>query len=93
MGKDDHDYRAAQSIAGKGEKLFGRLGIAYQQNGGVYGADQKQLITDITQTDLQYNQSIDILATGATNLTTSIRLQHLYSIIIPNSMVTEVFSG
>lgn len=64
MGKDDHDYRAAQSIAGKGEKLFGRLGIAYQQNGGVYGADQKQLITDITQTDLQYNQSIDILATG-----------------------------
>jgi iron complex outermembrane receptor protein len=30
----------------------------------VYGADQKQLFTDITQTDLQYNQSIDILATG-----------------------------
>ncbi|MDR6920336.1 MULTISPECIES: TonB-dependent receptor [Chryseobacterium] len=64
MGKDDHDFRAAQSIAGKGEKLFGRLGIAYQQNGGVYGADQNQVITDITQTDLQYNQSIDILATG-----------------------------
>lgn len=64
MGKDDHDWRAAQSIAGKGEKLFGRLGVAYQQNGGVYGADQKQLITDITQTDLQYNQSIDVLATG-----------------------------
>ncbi|MCJ7935518.1 MAG: TonB-dependent receptor [Chryseobacterium sp.] len=64
MGKDDHDFRAAQSIAGKGEKFFGRLGIAYQQNGGVYGADQKQLFTDITQTDLQYNQSIDILATG-----------------------------
>lgn len=64
MGKDDHDFRAAQAIAGKGEKFFGRLGIAYQQNGGVYGADQKQLFTDITQTDLQYNQSIDILATG-----------------------------
>ncbi|AZA83015.1 TonB-dependent siderophore receptor [Chryseobacterium lactis] len=64
MGKDDHDFRAAQSIAGKGEKFFGRLGIAYQQNGGAYGADEKQLFTDITQTDLQYNQSIDILATG-----------------------------
>lgn len=64
MGKDDHDFRAAQSISGKGEKLFGRLGIAYQQNGGVYGADEKQLLTDITQTDLQYNQTIDILATG-----------------------------
>lgn len=64
MGGDDHDFRAAQSVSGKGEKLFGRLGVAYQQNGGVYGADQKQVITDITQTDLQYNQSIDILATG-----------------------------
>lgn len=64
MGKDDHDFRAAQAIAGKGEKFFGRLGVAYQQNGGVYGADHKQLFTDITQTDLQYNQSIDILATG-----------------------------
>lgn len=64
MGKDDHDFRAAQAISGKGEKFFGRLGVAYQQNGGVYGADQKQLFTDITQTDLQYNQSIDVLATG-----------------------------
>lgn len=64
MGKDDHDFRAAQSISAKGEKLFGRLGVAYQQNGGVYGADQKQVLTDITQTDLQYNQSLDLLATG-----------------------------
>jgi len=64
MGKDDHDFRAAQSIAAKGEKLFGRLGVAYQQNGGVYGGDQKQVLTDITQTDLQYNQSLDLLATG-----------------------------
>ncbi|WP_426277521.1 TonB-dependent receptor [Chryseobacterium sp. S-02] len=64
MGNDDHDFRAAQSIAGKGEKLFGRLGVAYQQNGGVYGADEKQVLTDITQTDLQYNQSLDLLATG-----------------------------
>ncbi|SFN29642.1 iron complex outermembrane recepter protein [Chryseobacterium oleae] len=64
MGKDDHDFRAAQAIAVKGDKFFGRLGVAYQQNGGVYGADEKQVLTDITQTDLQYNQSIDILATG-----------------------------
>lgn len=61
---EDHDLRAAQSLAVKGKKLFGRLGIAYQQNGGVYGADRKQIFTDITQTDLQYNQSLDILATG-----------------------------
>lgn len=64
MGKDDHDFRAAQAIAVKGDQFFGRLGVAYQQNGGVYGADEQQVLTDITQTDLQYNQSIDILATG-----------------------------
>ncbi|REC79106.1 TonB-dependent siderophore receptor [Chryseobacterium elymi] len=64
MGKDDHDFRAAQAISAKGAKFFGRLGVAYQQNGGVYGADESQVLTDITQTDLQYNQSIDILATG-----------------------------
>ena len=63
MGKDDHDFRAAQSIAAKGDKFFGRLGVAYQQNGGVWGRSETAF-TDITQTDLQYNQSIDILATG-----------------------------
>lgn len=63
IDKEDIDYRIAQSLAVKKDKLSTRLGIAYQQNGGVYGADKKQVFTDITQTDLQYNKSIDVLAT------------------------------
>jgi hypothetical protein len=55
----------------------------------VYGADQKQLFTDITQTDLQYNQSIDILATGGYQFNNKHKITASFNIIIPNSMVTE----
>lgn len=61
-GEDDADYRAAQSLAFKADKAYGRLGIAYQQNGGLFDADGNQVFTDITQTDLQYNRVIDLMA-------------------------------
>ncbi|MGJ1430526.1 TonB-dependent receptor [Sphingobacterium spiritivorum] len=61
---NDHDYRFAQSLQGRGEKLEGRLAVAYQQNGATYGADNEQIFTDITQTDLQYNRSVDVLGTA-----------------------------
>ena len=59
--KEDRTWRAAQSIAYKKDKFSGRLGIAYQQNGGFYDADGDQVFADIAQTDLQYNKSIDVL--------------------------------
>lgn len=58
--KDDHDLRVAQSIAGGNDRLNARLGVAYQQNAGAFDSHNRQLSTDITQTDLQYNRSIDI---------------------------------
>ncbi|MDN0081587.1 TonB-dependent receptor [Crenobacter sp. SG2305] len=58
---DDADWKLAQSVSGGNDWVVGRLGLAYQKNGAVYGADGKQVFTDITQTDLQYNQSIDLL--------------------------------
>lgn len=58
----DHDVRVDQSISGGNENFTGRLGIAYQKNNAAFGADNKQIFTDITQTDLQYNQSFDIFA-------------------------------
>lgn len=58
----DHDVRIAQSIAGGSENFKGRIGIAYQKNNAAFGPDNKQIFTDITQTDLQYNQSFDIFA-------------------------------
>lgn len=59
--KDDRDFRISQSIAAKGEKLFGRLGVAYQQNGGFYNVQGNQILSDVTQTDLQYNRTVDVL--------------------------------
>jgi iron complex outermembrane receptor protein len=64
--KDDHDLKIAQSIAGGNKFWNGRLGVAFQKNSAAYGADNKQIFTDITQTDLQYNQSLDIF--GSTEL-------------------------
>ncbi len=62
-GKEDGDYTISQAFTLKDDKVSARLGVSYQQNGGTYGADNKQIFSDITQTDLQYNESIDVLAT------------------------------
>lgn len=67
--KSDHDVRVAQSISGGSENFKGRIGIAYQKNNAAFGADNKQIFTDITQTDLQYNQSFDIFANTEFKLT------------------------
>ncbi|MGC0151412.1 TonB-dependent receptor [Chromobacterium vaccinii] len=61
MGKDDLDWRIAQSVSGGNDIVAGRLGLAYQQNGAAYGGDSKPIFTDITQTDLQYNRSLDLM--------------------------------
>ncbi|WP_158795783.1 TonB-dependent receptor [Pedobacter sp. L105] len=68
--KNDLDIRIDQAISGGNENFTGRLGIAYQKNNAAYGADNKQIFTDITQTDLQYNQSFDIFANTEFKLTT-----------------------
>ncbi|QNK63821.1 TonB-dependent receptor [Pedobacter sp. PAMC26386] len=60
--KSDHDIRFAQSISGGSENFNGRIGIAYQKNNAAFDSNNKQMFTDITQTDLQYNQSFDIFA-------------------------------
>lgn len=60
--KSDHDVRFAQSISGGSENFKGRIGIAYQKNNAAFDATNNQIFTDITQTDLQYNQSFDIFA-------------------------------
>ncbi len=57
----DHDLRVAQSISGGNGPLAGRLAVAYQDNGAAYDANGKQVLMDITQTDLQYNRSLDVM--------------------------------
>jgi iron complex outermembrane receptor protein len=60
-GGDDLDWRAAQSIAGGNDAVAARLALAYQDNGGAYDANGDQVLLDITQTDLQYNRSLDLM--------------------------------
>lgn len=59
---DDHDYRVGQSLGYRTKKFNARVGAVYQQNGGFFNANGNQILTDITQTDLQYNRTIDVLA-------------------------------
>lgn len=58
---DDHDWRAAQSIAGGNDRVQGRLAAAFQDNSAAYDANGEQVLPDITQTDLQYNRSLDLM--------------------------------
>ncbi|MDH1067710.1 TonB-dependent receptor, partial [Pseudomonas sp. GD03985] len=58
---DDVDWRVAQSIGGGSETVNGRLAVAYQRNGAAYDGNGDQVLLDITQTDLQYNRSVDIM--------------------------------
>lgn len=67
--ESDHDVRIAQSVSGGNDNFKGRVGIAYQKNNAAFDANNNQIFTDITQTDLQYNQSFDIFANTEFKLT------------------------
>ena len=63
---EDRTFRVGQSIAGGNETIKGRLGIAVQDNGAMYDGDGDRVMIDISQTDLQYNRSVDVL--GSTQI-------------------------
>lgn len=56
----DHDLRFAQSVSAGNEIVKGRLGFAFQQNGAAFDGNNKQIIIDTKQSDLQYNRTIDL---------------------------------
>lgn len=62
---DDLSTRAAQSISGGNERINGRLGISGEQNEAFYGGAGNQIFIDNTQTDLQYNRTVDVLGSLA----------------------------
>lgn len=57
----DLDKRVAQAISGGSDTLYGRLSVAYAQNGAAYDGSGDRVLMDITQTDLQYNRATDIM--------------------------------
>ncbi len=58
---DDLAARAAQSIAGGNERVSGRLGVSLEKNEAFYDGGGEQIFIDNTQTDLQYNRTVDVL--------------------------------
>lgn len=59
--KNDHDTRIAQAIEGGNKFMKFRLGAAYTQNASAFDANGNQVITDVKQSDFQYNRSVDVL--------------------------------
>ncbi|VVN08419.1 TonB-dependent siderophore receptor [Pseudomonas fluorescens] len=62
---DDLTTRIAQSVSGGNERLSGRLGISGEQNQAFYDGAGDQIFIDNTQTDLQYNRTIDVMGSLA----------------------------
>ncbi|KDO00728.1 TonB-dependent siderophore receptor [Pseudomonas donghuensis] len=58
---DDLSTRIAQSISGGNERINARLGVSAEQNEAFYDGAGEQIFIDNTQTDLQYNRTIDVL--------------------------------
>lgn len=58
---EDRVYRFGQSISGGTDTVNGRLALAVQDNGAFYDGEGNQILPDVTQTDLQYNRSVDIM--------------------------------
>ncbi|TDF86398.1 TonB-dependent siderophore receptor [Pseudomonas sp. H9] len=64
---DDLSTRIAQSVSAGNERINARLGISAEQNEAFYDGAGDQIFIDNTQTDLQYNRTIDVL--GSLGLT------------------------
>ncbi|WP_077529599.1 TonB-dependent receptor [Vreelandella utahensis] len=58
---NDRDLRAGQSISGGTDFVKGRLAVAGQDNGSFYDGNGDPILPDITQTDLQYNRTLDVM--------------------------------
>lgn len=60
--RDDLNKQVALALSGGTETLRGRLSAAYAKNGGAYDANGEIVRPDITQTDLQFNETVDVMA-------------------------------
>ncbi|WP_249275346.1 MULTISPECIES: TonB-dependent receptor [Pseudomonas] len=65
---DDLSSRISQSVSGGTERIYGRLGISGEQNEAFYDGKGDQVFIDNTQTDLQYNRTLDLMGSLAIKL-------------------------
>src|SRR5690554_2892281 len=84
---EDRSFRVGQSIAGGNETVSGRLAIAVQDNGAMYDGDGERIMPDISQTDLQYNRSVDVLGS------TQVRIDDNQSLDLTAQLYRSRFEG
>ncbi len=65
---DDLSSRISQSVSGGTDRVYGRLGISGEQNEAFYDGKGDQVFIDNTQTDLQYNRTLDLMGSLAIKL-------------------------
>ncbi|MDR0195765.1 MAG: TonB-dependent siderophore receptor [Myroides sp.] len=76
-GEKDRDLRVAQALSYKNDKLSTRVSAAFQDNGATYDANRDQIMADIAQTDLQYNRTLDLMATATYDINDQHRITGL----------------
>ncbi len=59
---NDFTKQGAVAVSGGSKTLRGRLSLAYTKTGGTYDANGDMVRPDITQTDMQFNDIIDLMA-------------------------------
>lgn len=63
---DDLNVTLSQSVQGGTDTVQARLALSLSRNGGAYDSRGDRVLPDITQTDLQWNRSVDLM--GALNV-------------------------
>ncbi|ODQ01451.1 MULTISPECIES: TonB-dependent receptor [unclassified Salinivibrio] len=58
---DDLTKKAAVAVSGGSDSLQGRLSVAYEGKGAAYDGNGEPILPDVTQTDTQFNDSIDVM--------------------------------
>ncbi|OOF17624.1 TonB-dependent siderophore receptor [Salinivibrio sp. PR932] len=58
---DDLTKKAAIAVSGGSDSLQGRLSVAYEGKGAAYDGNGDPILPDVTQTDTQFNDSIDVM--------------------------------
>ncbi|GAL20501.1 aerobactin siderophore receptor IutA [Vibrio maritimus] len=65
---EDLTKQAALAISGGNDTVAGRLSVAYEGKGAAYDGDGNMIMPDITQTDMQFNQAIDVMGNLEVNI-------------------------
>ncbi|WP_263143678.1 TonB-dependent receptor [Pseudomonas sp. RIT-PI-AD] len=58
---DDLSTRLAQSVSGGNDRISARLGVSAEKSEAFYDGAGEQIFIDNTQTDLQYNRTLDVM--------------------------------